>query len=210
MMPSFVDDYFRALFEWNPSTATSIGFHEYDSKLEDLSAAAIQARIEKLKQLKTELTDVRQGNLSEADDIDAQLLDSQINGELLDLETLQTWRHNPMNYVGLPGSAIDSLMKRNFAPAAERLRSVTARLKAVPALMDQMKANIENPPHEFTDLAFRIAHGSVGFFRDDVAAWAKMAAGTDGALLSDFNEANEAAAKSFEDASAWLERPCFQ
>src|SRR5690348_6900070 len=151
-MSSFVDDYFRALFEWNPSTATSIGFHEYDSKLEDLSAAAIQARIEKLKQLKTELTDVRQGNLSEADDIDAQLLDSQINGELLDLETLQTWRHNPMNYVGLPGSAIDSLMKRNFAPAAERLRSVTARLKAVPALMDQMKANIENPPREFTDL----------------------------------------------------------
>jgi uncharacterized protein (DUF885 family) len=205
-MASFADDYFRALFEWNPSTATSIGFHEYDSRLEDLSAAAIHGRVEKLKQLKTELASVRQGKLSEADDIDAQFLDSQINAELLDLETLQTWRHNPMNYVGLPGSSIDSLMKRNFAPAPERLRSVIARLKAVPALMDQMKANIENPPHEFTDLAFRMAHGSVGFFRDDVAAWARTAAGADQALFSDFNQANEAAAKSFEDASTWLEK----
>jgi uncharacterized protein (DUF885 family) len=205
-MSSFVDDYFRALFEFDPSTATATGFHEYDSKLEDLSAAAIHARIERLKQFKTQLADVRAGKLAEADDIDALIIDSQINAELLDLETLQTWRHNPMNYVGLPGSSIDSLMKRNFAPAPERLRAVTARLKVVPALLDQMKANIENPPHEFTDLAFRMAHGSVGFFRDDVAGWARTAAGTDTALLADFNQSNEAAAKAFEDASTWLEK----
>ena len=39
-----------------------------------------------------------------ADDaIDAEILDGQINAELLDLETVQSWRKNPMNYVGLPG-----------------------------------------------------------------------------------------------------------
>src|SRR5262249_42944174 len=36
-MSSFVDEYFDALFEWLPSTATAIGFHQYDSKIEDLS-----------------------------------------------------------------------------------------------------------------------------------------------------------------------------
>ncbi len=205
-MFSFADDYFRALFEWSPSTATATGFHEYDSQLEDLSASAIRSRIDKLKELQARLANVRNGKLEPADDIDARILDSQIHAELLDLETLQTWRHNPMHYVELPGSSIDSLMKRKFAPPAERLRSVTARLRAVPALLEAMKANIENPPHEFTDLAFRIAHGSVGFFRDDVTAWANTAAGTDAALLSDFNQANDAAAKSFENASTWLEQ----
>ena len=34
------------------------------------------------------------------------------------------------------GNAIDLLMKRNFAPPAERLRSVVSRLKGVPALME--------------------------------------------------------------------------
>ena len=38
-MPSFVDDYFNALFEWSPSTATATGFHQHDSKLEDLSGS---------------------------------------------------------------------------------------------------------------------------------------------------------------------------
>src|SRR4030095_6748605 len=119
--------------------------------------------------------------------IDAELIENQIKGELLDLETLETWRHNPMNYVGVPGGAIDLLMKRNFAPAPERLRSVIARLKGVPALLEAMKANIQNPPHEFTDLAFRMAHGSVGFFKDTVATWAKDAAGADAAVLNEFD-----------------------
>jgi hypothetical protein len=205
-MSSFVDAYFNALFEWSPSFATSTGFHEYDSKIEDLSAAATNARIAKLHGLKSELNRVRDGALTEDEKIDADIIDGQINAELLDLETIQTWRHNPMNYVGLPGSTIDGLMKRNFAPPEERLRSVTARLKGVPAIMTAMKANMENPPHEFTDLALRMAHGSVGFFKDTVATWAKDAAGGDMALLNDFNQANDAAAASLEDASGWLEK----
>jgi len=205
-MSSFVDEYFDAYFEWNPTTATAIGFHQYDSKIEDQSETAIRSRIDRLKQLQTGLTRVRFENLKADDAIDAEILDSQIKAELFDLEALETWRHNPMNYAGLPGSAIDVLIKRNFAPPAERLRSVIARLKGVPALMQAMKANVRNPPHEFTDLAFRMARGSVGFFRETVAAWAKDTAGSDTALLTAFDEANRTAAASIEDAATWLEK----
>src|SRR5207249_6836674 len=48
--------------------------------------------------------------------------------------------------------------------------------------------------------------GSVGFFKDSVAMWAKDAAGNDTALLNEFDEANRAAAKSLEDAATWLEK----
>ena len=60
-MASFVDDYFNALFEWSPSTATSIGFHEYDSKIEDYSAAAVNRRVQKLKHLQSGLAEARGG-----------------------------------------------------------------------------------------------------------------------------------------------------
>jgi len=206
-MSSFVDEYFDALFEWSPSTATAIGFHQYDSKIEDLSRASIDRRIERLKQLQSGLMRARNsGRLAVAEEIDAEILDSQIKAELFDLETLQTWKHNPMNYVGLPGGAVDSLMKRNFAPPAERLRSIISRLKGVPALIDAMKANVDNPPHEFTDLAFRMAHGSVGFFKDSVAMWAKDAAGSDTALLQEFDAVNKSGASSLADAATWLEK----
>src|SRR5207253_1362807 len=204
-MSQFVDEYFDAYLEWNPSSATSFGFHQYDDRLEDYSAAAFQKRIGKLKQLQSRIASLPATRTPD-EAIDAEILDDQIRAELLDLETLQTWRHNPMNYVSLPGGAIDNLMKRNFAPPVERLRSVTSRLKGVPAMIEAMKQNVQNPPHEFTDLAFRIARGSVGFFRESVANWAKDAAGNDAALLGQFNEANKAAADSLEDGATWLEK----
>ena len=204
-MTGFIDDYFNAYFEWNPSSATAVGFHQYDNNLEDYSAAAFEKRIEKLEQLQGRLASLPAERTPD-DAIDIEILDGQIRAELLDLETLQTWRHNPMTYVSLPGGAIDNLMKRNFAPAADRLRSVVARLKAVPPMIAAMKQNVDDPPHEFTDLAFRIAHGSVGFFKESVANWAKDAAGNDTSVLQEFNTANDAAANSLEDAAGWLEK----
>ena len=44
-MSQFVDDYFNAYFEWNPSAATSLGLHQYDGRIENYSAAAIAKRI---------------------------------------------------------------------------------------------------------------------------------------------------------------------
>ena len=206
-MSSFVDQYFDAFFEWSPSTATSIGFHQYDAKIEDFSQNAVNSRIERLRQLQSLLSSARNsGRLAVDEEIDAEILDSQIKAELFDLETLQTWKHNPMNYVGVPGASIDVLMKRNFAPPAERLRSVISRLKGVPALIDAMKANVQNPPHEFTDLALRMAHGSVGFFKVTIPMWAKDAAGTDTTLLHEFDSVNSAAAASLENAASWLEQ----
>ena len=204
-MTQFVDDYFNAYFEWNPSAATSVGFHQYDGNIEDYSAAAVAKRIETLKLLQGQISGLPSRRTPD-EEIDIEILDGQIRAELVDLETLETWRHNPMNYVSVPGGAIDNLMKRNFAPAAERLRSVIARLKGIPKIIAAMKQNIDNPPREFTDLAFRIAHGSVGFFRTSVANWAKDAASDDTALLNEFATANAAAANSLQDAADWLQK----
>jgi uncharacterized protein (DUF885 family) len=63
---------------------------------------------------------------------------------------------------------------------------------------------VDNPPREFTDLAIRMGEGSVGFFRDDVRAWATDAAGADAQLLQEFDAANGAVVKALEGAAAWL------
>ncbi len=203
---AFVDDYFNALFDWRPSAGTEQGFHQYDTKLEDMSAAAHAKRIRTLQALMARLEKLRAGNLAGDDDIDAAILDGEIRSELLNLQTLQTWKKNPMLYAGLPGAAVDGLIKRDFAPPRERLRSVVARLQAIPALLEAMRRNVTDPPREFTDLAVRMAGGSVGFLRRPVAEWAKQAAGADSSLLKEFDAANDAAAKAVESAAEWLKK----
>ncbi len=202
---SFVDDYFKQSFDFSPSSGTAQGFHEYDDKLESLSADAIRNRVTALRSLQARLQALRKQNLTTDESIDAALIEGQINSELQDHTIIESWKRNPMNYAGLPGGAIDLLMKRDFASKPERLRSVIARLRRTPDILAEMKQNMVTPPVEFTDLAIRMSGGSVEFFRDTVAAWAKDAAGEDKTLLQDFQSANKDAVAAFEDATKWLE-----
>jgi uncharacterized protein (DUF885 family) len=201
-----VDEYFAAKFAFEPSTATAVGLHQHDGALEDRSAARIAARIAELHGFRDRLAALDRGRLGFDDAIDAEVLESQARAELLDLETLAVWRQNPMLYAGLPGNAVDVIIKRAFAPAPERLRAVIGRLQGVPALYAAAQANLGEPPREFTDLALRMTRGSIGFFEKGVAAWGLPAAGGDPALAMAFTRANAAAAGATRGFAAWLEK----
>jgi uncharacterized protein (DUF885 family) len=69
-----------------------------------------------------------------------------------------------------------------------------------------MRDNVKNPPKEFTDLAIRMAGGSVGFFRGPVAEWAKASAAGDTALLRKFTGVNDSAANAMAAATEWLKQ----
>lgn len=202
---TFVDEYYAALFAFEPNQATYAGIHDHDAKLPDYSAASIKARAAALKAQQEKLKALRAGKLSDAEALDAETLDHAIRAELLELETVRDWVRNPMTYLSKPADALDILMKRSFAPPAERLKSVIGRLKGVPPLLAAMKANVSDPPKEFTDLGIIIAKGSTGFLKSDLPTWAKTAAGADAKLLDEFQTANAAALAAFEDASKWLE-----
>jgi uncharacterized protein (DUF885 family) len=201
-----VDDYFDAKFAFEPSTATADGFHDRDKVLEDRSAARLAARIAELKQFAARFAGLDRSRLSFDDAIDAEVLEAQARAELLDLETLAVWTHNPMGYAEIPGNAVDVIMKRNFAPAPERLRAIIARLSSVPALYAAARANLAAPPKEFTDLAIRMTKGSVGFFESDVATWAHEAAGPDVGLRAQFDAANAVVVEATRSFADWLEK----
>ena len=196
--------YFDSTFSDSPSLATANGIHEFDQRIEDRSRARVLARIATLKQQLAQLDTLRRGSLAHDDSIDAAMLDGAMRSELLDEEVIGTWRKNPMVYIQGAGNAVDLLMKRNFAPPAERLASVTARLAGIPPLLAAMRANVTNPPKEFTDIALDIARGSVGFFKDDVATWARDAAGTDSAALRRFAAADDSVVRAMNAALSWL------
>jgi uncharacterized protein (DUF885 family) len=201
---AFVDEYYDAAFAWSPSGGTASGFHQYDKQIEDRSAAAYARRIATLESQRVKAAAFKPAELNPQDAADLQILQNSIEAELLDVKTLQTWTRNPIDYVADPGNAVDSIMKREFAPAKERLQAVTARLEGAPALVAAMKANVVNPPKEFTDLAIRVAAGSVGFLKGDVAKWAKDAAAGDAQAFADFQKADDAAAQAMQDAAQWL------
>jgi len=203
---TFVEDYFGARQAWSPSRATAEGFHQYDQKLEDRSRGRIDARVAELHGFKTRLETIDRGKLGFEDQLDAQMLASDIDGELLRLETLKLFERNPMSYAGGGGSGIDGLMKRNFAPGPERARSVIARLRQVPALYAAGKANLRDPAKEFTDVAIIMSKGAMIFFETSVPTWGREATGGDAALMAELEKAAGEALAAARDFNGWLEK----
>ena len=117
LVDAYFDDYFKA----NPSQATNVGFHQYDRQLEDFSLAAHQRNRRRLLEYLAAFQAVNPGPLSLLERDDREIMIATIHSLLLEEERVLQWRKNPDNYSGAVTSSIFSLMKRNFAPAAERL-----------------------------------------------------------------------------------------
>ncbi len=142
----FADLSQRALDGWlrlSPISATQIGDHRYDSEIDDLSAAGRAASLEFGKKILAELEAMDVGSLSRENQVDAAVLRNQLRYDIWGSETLQSWAWDPQVYSGLAGSAIYSLMAREFAPLPDRLRAATARMEKVPALLAQARENLD-------------------------------------------------------------------
>ena len=103
--------------------------------------------------------------------------------------------------------AVDLLIKRDFAPAAERLRAVISREKAIPVVSCAARRNLKQPPREFTELAIRMAKGSLGFFEGPVAAWAGRPRAQDNELLAEFQAKNARVIAAFRSVRHLARRP---
>ncbi|WP_149194056.1 DUF885 domain-containing protein [Luteimonas suaedae] len=130
-------------FELSPVSATQIGEHRYDGELDDMSAEGRQRALDTAKRLLSELDAIDVTRLSRENQVDAAILRNQLQSEIWNAETLQSWAWDPQVYNGLAGGAIYGLMAREFAPLPERLRSATARMEKLPVLFAQARENLD-------------------------------------------------------------------
>lgn len=127
----------------SPVSATQIGDHRYDDRLDDLSPAGRQQRLETSKALLAQLEAVDVSRLSRENQVDAALLRNQLQSDIWTIEVLQDWAWDPQVYSSLAGNAIYGLMARDFAPLPQRIAAATARMEQLPALLAQARANLD-------------------------------------------------------------------
>ena len=200
VVETFYNDEFRA----HPIAATDIGVHDYDSEVDDLSRDGQAKNAARLHKALDELTAIDPATLSSGDRDDREMLINSIKGKLLDIETIRYWQKDPDVYVSSATSAVFNLVHRDFAPLADRLRSVIAREGQIPMLLATGKANIEHPPRAFVDIAIRNVAGSIDFLK--TGAPVAFAAVEDRQLKREFMASNDSAIAAFENYKTYLEQ----
>ncbi len=136
------NQYLSDLTDFSPVAATLIGDHSADDQLDQVDGAARKRANELYTKYQKALAAIDRDDLSRANQVDAELLGTQIRSGLWSLNSLQEWAWNPLVYVNTSGSAIYGLVARDFAPIGERLNNVTARLEQIPRFLEQARGSL--------------------------------------------------------------------
>ncbi|HXH16219.1 MAG TPA: DUF885 domain-containing protein [Sphingomonas sp.] len=134
--------YVDGLARLNPSSATGLGDHRFDTQVTDMSAAGRAKREAFSKAMLADLQRIDRKALSREEQVDAALLDNALRYDIWDTETLGGWAWDPQVYNDIAGSSLYSLAARDFAPWPQRLNAATARMEALSALLAQARANL--------------------------------------------------------------------
>ncbi len=104
------------------------------------------------------------------------MLGDHLDDLLLGEETIGSWRRNADDYVQIADGSVFELIKRDFAPRAERMRHAIARENDFPRLFSQARENLTSVDGVTARLAERDAESSLDLITATVpAAFARCA-----------------------------------
>jgi hypothetical protein len=145
------DEFLDQLYSFHPTSATADGLHQHDAELEDYSKAGVDAEIAAAKAMRARVEAFPEQGLDAEAQIDRRLVLGYLNNRLLSLQSIRNWEKDPDNYQSGITSSVFVIMTRNYAPQEERLKSVIARERKMPAVLAAARANLKNPPRIYTD-----------------------------------------------------------
>jgi uncharacterized protein (DUF885 family) len=163
--------YLREFPELNPVSATALGDHRFDDRINDVSAAGWQARQRFAESYLAALDGIDRAALSRDRQVDALLLRNELEYARFRVQELQDWRWNPLVYTGIAGDALYNLIAREFAPAPERFANLGKRLDEIPRFLSQVREVLEpaRVPRVHADTAVRQNGGLISMLDGEIA-----------------------------------------
>jgi uncharacterized protein (DUF885 family) len=197
------EQYFdQVYFKYQPTAGTSAGFHQYDTQLEDYSAATLEKQRAALHVWEKKIAANDPTALDAPQAADRDILLNSIRSAILSMEVVKPLEKNPDVYSSGATGSIFSLMERSFAPANTRLRSVVEREKLIPTQLLEARQNLKNPPKVFTEIALEQIDGLVSFFQTDVPS--AFTDANDAAVKAEFAKSNAAVIEALKSYGEWM------
>ena len=133
-----------------------------DEAIDDFSPAGIDAQRRFYQDTQKRLAALDVASLDRGQQADLEILRNNVGIALLELDTIQSYRHNPTVYVELAGNALYTPFVLNYAPLDARFRHIIRRLEKIPALVDQAKANLVDAPEVWNRVPREENDGNIG------------------------------------------------
>ncbi|OLE54686.1 MAG: hypothetical protein AUG51_06950 [Acidobacteria bacterium 13_1_20CM_3_53_8] len=197
------DDYYRWRNENYPVGSSDDGLHTWDNRLTDYSWPAVLKRRQHVRELLDGVNAMQTSNWNKNDRIDWILFRAQLEGVAFFDRVLDFEEADPQTYVNECSNSIFSLLKKEYDTKRNRALSATARLKQMPAMIEEGKKNLRKPVKLYAQLAIDSARSIDSLFTDSMMS---LAEGLSPAERDDLVTARDAAIKAIHAYADWLEQ----
>jgi uncharacterized protein (DUF885 family) len=155
-----------------------------------------------MKAIQAEVARIDPAGMDRWHAIDHPVLSTRLKREIYWIETWRFWERNPLFYKDTIVQGAFNLISRSFAPLEERVKSLVSRQRQVPEVLQAARANLTNPPYEYTEQAIRLMPGAIRFFRGLPGQFEGI---QDGRLLRALRESNDRVLEELESFLAFLQ-----
>jgi uncharacterized protein (DUF885 family) len=168
--------------------------------LDDFSPAGIETQRKFYDGIQSRVNALNTASLDKQQQADLQIIKNQLNLQLLDLNTIQGFKHNPTVYVELAGNALFTPFILEYAPKDQRFGAIIKRLEKIPTLFAQAKANLVDSPEVWNRVAVDENKGTIGMIDKDLRE------AVPAPLKPDYDRAATTAIAALKDFSTFLEK----
>lgn len=196
-------DYYKWRNENFPVGSSDQGLHTWDNRLTDYSGAAVAARHGHVKELLNTVRAMDTKAWSKDDRVDWLLFLSELEGVDFFDRVKNPIEADPQTYVDECSNGIFSLLKKEYDTPRNRSLAATARLKAMPAMIEQGKKNLQKPVRLYAQLAIDSARSVDSLFKDSLMT---IATDLTPAERDDLVKARDAAITALHAYAEWLEQ----
>ena len=196
-------EYYNWRNENFPVFSSDAGLHTWDNRLTDYSLSAVLARRLYAKELLAKVEAMPADKWSKDDQIDWLLFRSQLDGVVFFNRVMDFEQADPQTYVNECSNGIFSLLKKDYDTPRNRALSATARLKQMPALIEQGKQNLIKPVRLYAQLAIESARSIDSLFNDSLMT---IAVDLSPSEKTELTKARESALQAIHGFADFLER----
>ncbi len=194
----FIQSYLDA----RPAFAAQSGRHEFDGQLPDFSNHGIRREIARLHDQRDQVAAVDPKTLEPRERFDREYLLSVVDRDLFWMEKAKYPFSNPNWY--LDSIDPDMYLNRNYAPPEVRMKAYIKYARAIPKMVNDIKANLQSPlPKTYVELGIAQFGGLAEFYSK--SAKAAFASVSDADLQKQLSEADTAAAQAMDALKRTLE-----
>jgi hypothetical protein len=202
---AWLDRFFASYYVHRPVNATFIGVHEQDHRLPDFSENGVGDVTADMEALLRESERIDAGPIDPVTEVDVRLARGFLHIQLAEHASRHFHRGNPSLYTGEAVFGVMSLFLTDFAPLAQRAEAAVERLRAIPELLAQGRANIHRAPTAWTERALRECTGALAFLGRGIDMLGDEVSHHAPKVAPRLRAAAGRAAAAFSDYAAWIE-----